>query len=104
MELYAPGHPLVQRGMDAFTAAATEGLQSAPSIVIAFIGDAVVVDAVRLPKGAASLVGFVRDLREQDVEKITLTRGLSKEEVRAFVAALTDRKSPMPVNERIVAR
>ncbi len=73
-ELYAPNHPLVQRGIDALTAAATEGLQSASSIVIAFIGDEVVVDAVRLPKGAASLVGFARDLREQEVEKITLSR------------------------------
>jgi putative nucleotidyltransferase with HDIG domain len=103
-ELYAPNHPLVQRGIDAFTAAATEGLQSASSIVIAFIGDEVVVDAVRLPKGAASLVGFARDLREQDVEKITLSRGLAKEEVRSFVSVLTDRKSPLPVAERVVAR
>jgi putative nucleotidyltransferase with HDIG domain len=103
-ELYAPGHPLVQRGIDAFTAAAAEGLQSAASIVIAFIGDEVVVDAVRLPKGAASLVGFVRDLREQDVEKITLSRGLSRDEVRGLLAVLTDRKSPQPAADRVVAR
>jgi putative nucleotidyltransferase with HDIG domain len=103
-ELYAPNHPLVQRGIDAFTAAATEGLQSASSIVIAFIGDEVVVDAVRLPKGAASLVGFARDLREQDVEKITLSRGLARDEVRGLVGVLTDRKSPLPVAERLVAR
>jgi putative nucleotidyltransferase with HDIG domain len=103
-ELYAPSHPLVQRGIDALTAAATEGLQSAPSIVIAFIGDEVVVDAVRLPKGAASLVGFARDLREQDVEKITLSRGLAKEEIRSLVAVLTDRKSPLPVADRLAAR
>jgi putative nucleotidyltransferase with HDIG domain len=103
-ELYAPNHPLVQRGIEAFTAAATEGLQSAPSIVIAFIGDEVVVDALRLPKAAASLVGFARDLREQDVEKITLSRGLSREEVRSFVSVLTDRKSPLPAADRLAAR
>src|SRR5580765_5474163 len=103
-EWYAPTHPLVQRGIDALTVAATEGLQTAPAIVIAFIGDEIVVDAERLPKGAASLVGFARDLREQDVEKVTITRGLVRDEVRAFVAVLTDRKSPMPVTERLVAR
>jgi putative nucleotidyltransferase with HDIG domain len=103
-ELYAPGHPLVQRGIDAFTAAATESLQSAGSIVIAFIGDEVVVDAMRLPRGAASLVGFVRDLREQDIEKITLQRGLAREEVRSLLAVLTDRKSPLPAADRLVAR
>src|SRR5262245_40912280 len=102
-ELYAPNHPLVQRGIDAFTAAAAEGLQSAPSIVVAFIGDEVVVDAVRL-KGAASLVGFARDLREQDVEKITLSRGLAREEVRSLIAVLIDRKSPMSVADRLTAR
>jgi putative nucleotidyltransferase with HDIG domain len=103
-ELYAPDHPLVQRGIDALAAAAAEGLQSASSIVIAFIGDEVVVDAARLPKGAASLVGFARDLREQDVEKITLSRGLSKEEIRGLVGVLTDRKSPMPAADRLAAR
>jgi putative nucleotidyltransferase with HDIG domain len=103
-ELYAPNHPLVQKGIDAFTAAATEGLQSAHAVVIAFIGDEVVVDAARLPKGAASLVGFARDLREQDVEKITLSRGLVREEVRGLLTVLTDRKSPLPVAERLVAR
>src|SRR6516164_5907900 len=103
-ELYAPDHPLVQRGIEALAAAAAEGLQSASSIVIAFIADVVVVDAARLPKGAASLVGFARDLREQDVEKITLSRGLSKEEIRGLVSVLTDRKSPSPAADRLVAR
>src|SRR5207244_148867 len=37
-ELYSPSHPLVQRGIDAFTTAATERLQSSPSVVIGFIG------------------------------------------------------------------
>src|SRR5437870_3499038 len=69
-ELYAPTHPLVQRGIDALSTAAIEGLQSAPSIVVAFIGDEIVVDAARLPKGSATIVGFSRDLRERDVEKI----------------------------------
>src|SRR6267378_439891 len=45
-ELYSPTHPLVQRGIDAFTTAATEGLQTAPSIVIGFLGDEVVVEDV----------------------------------------------------------
>ena len=50
-ELYSPAHPLVQRGIDALTTAATERLQSATSIVIGFIGDEVVVDGARLPRG-----------------------------------------------------
>ena len=33
-ELYSPTHPLVQRGIDALTAAATEALHAVPSIVV----------------------------------------------------------------------
>ena len=59
-ELYSPSHPLVQRGIDALTASAVERLQQTPSIVIGFIGDEVVVDGTRLPRGTASLIGFAR--------------------------------------------
>jgi putative nucleotidyltransferase with HDIG domain len=103
VELYAPTHPLVQRGIDALTAAATEALQTTPTVVVGFIGDAVVVDGSRLPRGSASLVGFARALQDRDVEKLTLTRGLTRDEIRAFVAALTDRKSRVPLTDRLHA-
>src|SRR5712691_11694656 len=103
-DLYSANHPLVQRGIDALSAAALEGLQRAPTIVIGFIGDEVVVDALRLPRGSASLVGFARDLREREIEKLTLSRGLTRDEIRGFVAALGDRKSSVPLPERVTAR
>jgi putative nucleotidyltransferase with HDIG domain len=103
-ELYSPTHPLVQRGIDALTAAAVERLQTTPSIVIGFIGDECVVDSTRLPRGSASLIAFARDLRDRGIEKITLTRGLSRAEVGHLVAAFTDRTSPVPLPERLSAR
>ena len=103
-DLYSANHPLVQRGIDALSAAALEGLQRAPTIVIGFIGDDVVVDALRLPRSSASLVGFARDLREREIEKLTLSRGLTRDEIRGFVAALGDRKSPVPLPDRVTAR
>ena len=103
-ELYSQTHPLVQRGIDALTSAATEGLQQSPSIMIGLIGDEVVVDAERLPKGTASLVGFARDLREREIEKITLSRGINRDEVRLFVGAMGDRKSKVPVTDLLSAR
>ncbi|HEY3043926.1 MAG TPA: HD domain-containing protein, partial [Vicinamibacterales bacterium] len=102
-ELYSPAHPLVQRGIDAFTAAATEGLQTSPSIVIGFIGDEIVVDGHRLPRGTASLVGFARDLREREIEKVTLSRGLSRDEVRTLITVFNDRASPVPLADRLVS-
>jgi putative nucleotidyltransferase with HDIG domain len=103
-ELYSPTHPLVQRGIDALTAAATEALHAVPSIVVGFIGDEIVVDGTRLPKGSASLAGFARDLRERDIEKVTLSRGLTREEIRSLVAVLGDRQSRGPLPERLIAR
>jgi putative nucleotidyltransferase with HDIG domain len=103
-ELYSPAHPIVQRGIDALTAAAVERLQSAPSIVVGFIGDEVVVDGTRLPRGTASLIGFARDLRDRGVEKITMNRGLSRADVGQLVAAFTDRGSAIPLPERLITR
>jgi putative nucleotidyltransferase with HDIG domain len=103
-ELYSPSHPLVQRGIDAFTAAATERLRAVPSVVIGFIGDEVVVDGTRLPRGTASLVGFARDLRDRGIEKVTLTRGLSRSEAGDLVAAFSDRSSPAPLSDRLVSK
>ncbi len=103
-ELYSPAHPLVQRGLDALTATATEHLQTACSIVVGFIGDEVVVDGTRLPRGTASLIGFARDLRGLGIEKITLSRGLSRTEVGQLIAAFTDRTSRVPLPERLIAR
>jgi putative nucleotidyltransferase with HDIG domain len=103
-ELYSPAHPLVQRGVDALAAAALDAVQKAPAVVVGFIGDEVVVDSTRLTKGSASLVGFARDLREREIEKITFSRGLTRDEIRGFIATLTDRKSPVPLADRIAAR
>jgi putative nucleotidyltransferase with HDIG domain len=102
-DLYSAAHPLVQRGIDALTTAATESLQTSPSIVIGFLGDEIVVDGARLPRGTASLVSFARDLRERGIDKVTLSRGLSREEVRTLIAVFSDRASAVPLPDRLVA-
>ncbi|HXI29267.1 MAG TPA: HD domain-containing phosphohydrolase [Vicinamibacterales bacterium] len=103
-ELYSPSHPLVQRGIDAFTAAATERLSGQSSVVIGFIGDEVVVDGTRLPRGTASLVGFARDLRDRGIEKMTFTRGLSRAEVSHLLAVFGDRANPVPLPDLLMQK
>jgi putative nucleotidyltransferase with HDIG domain len=103
-ELYSPTHPLVQRAIDSLATGAVDALAAAPTMVIGFIGDEVVVDGTRLPKGSASLVGFARDLRERQIEKITFSRALTRDEIRAFVIALGDRKSPVPIADRLTQK
>jgi putative nucleotidyltransferase with HDIG domain len=103
-ELYAPAHPLVQRGIDGFAAAAADALQATPNVVIGFIGDEVIVDATRLARGTAAIVGFARDLREREIDKVTLSRGLTRDEVRSLVTVLADRKSETPLTDRLAAK
>ncbi|HMC78857.1 MAG TPA: HD domain-containing phosphohydrolase [Vicinamibacterales bacterium] len=104
IELYSSSHPLVERGIDALTGAAAAGLHTAPSIVIGFVGDEVVVDGNRLPRGTALLAGFARDLRERDVEKITFTRGVTREEIRSLVAVFSERTAAAALPDRLRAR
>jgi putative nucleotidyltransferase with HDIG domain len=99
--LYSPSHPLVQRGIDAVAGLCASIAQKTDPIVIGFIGDEVVVNATRLPKSAAALVGFARDMREREIEKITLQRGVTKEELRTFVFELPDRRAITPLATRL---
>jgi putative nucleotidyltransferase with HDIG domain len=99
--LYSPSHPLVQRGIDALSGMCASIAQKTDAIVIGFIGDEVVVNATRLPKSAAALVGFARDMREREIEKITLQRGVTKEELRTFVFELPDRRATTPLAARL---
>lgn len=103
-ELYSPAHPLVQRGLDGLSAAAHDALQAAPNIVIGLIDDEIVVDGARLPRGTAALVGFARDLLERGIEKVTLSRGLTRDEIRQFVAVLGERQSQIPLPDQLTAR
>jgi putative nucleotidyltransferase with HDIG domain len=99
--LYSPSHPLVQRGVDALAARCAAIAQKSENIVIGFIGDEVVVNAERLPRSAAALVGFARDMREREVEKITIQRGVTREELRAFIFEVPDRRAAPPLASRL---
>src|SRR5262245_30658328 len=99
--LYSPTHPLVQRGVEALTTLCASITQKTDAIVIGFVGGEVIVNAERLPKSAAALVGFARDMRERDIEKITLQRGVTREEVRAFVFELPARNASVSLAARL---
>ena len=45
----------------------------------------VYVHGTRLPRGTASLIGFARDLRDRGIEKITMSRGLSRAEIASLL-------------------
>jgi putative nucleotidyltransferase with HDIG domain len=99
--LYSPNHPLVQRGIDSLIGMCAAIGRTTDPIVIGFIGDEVVVNAERLPKSAAALLGFARDMREREIEKISIHRGVTREELRNFIFELPDRRNPVPLPTRL---
>ncbi len=102
--LYRPDHPIVRRGVEALTTLAQTALQRAEAVVIGFIGDDVVVNSTRLGRSAATLIGFVRELRDHRIEKITIARGVTRDEFKWFVQELADRRAPLPLQARLDQR
>ncbi len=104
LELYAPTHPLVERSVNAFTAACQTFLGDAATVIVGFLDGEVVVNDTRLPKANASLTGLVRDMRERDIEKVTFSRGLEAGDIRALMEELRDKESRRPIGERMITR
>ena len=102
--LYAPEHPLARRGVDSLAALAQSALERNDTIQIGFIADEVVVNTERLLRSAALLIGFARDLRERGIEKITISRGVTRDELRWFVFELADRRASAPLAARLDQR
>ena len=102
--LYSPGHPLLRRGIESLTQLTQAAHQSADALVIGFLGDDVVVNGQRLTRGAASLGGFAREFRDRDIEKVTLARGTTRDDLQTFVLEFADRRSPAPLARRLEDR
>ena len=99
--LYSPDHPIVQRGVDALSTLCTTVLQRTEPLVVGVIGDEIVANGERLHRSAASLVGFARDLRNREIEKITIARGVTRDDLRTFIFELADRRSTAPLPARL---
>jgi putative nucleotidyltransferase with HDIG domain len=103
-DLYAPAHPLVQRSIDTLFAVTAKHLQNNPHAVIGFLGNEIVVNDSRIGKCSAQLVGLVRDMHERQIEKISLLQGIARDDLRQFVELMADRRSPVPLPDRLLAR
>ena len=99
--LYTPTHPLVQRSVETLAGVCTRALRDSVKIAIGFLGDDLLVDETRLPRSGASHIGLVRNLRDRDVEKITIHRGVTRDELRTFVVALAARGHDIPLATRL---
>ena len=87
-QLYADTHPLVGRNLASLVETLGEMLSAVPSITIAMVGDEIIVDSTPVPKAVATMGELMRRLRSRGIERITVSRGVTAEDVTALVAAL----------------
>jgi putative nucleotidyltransferase with HDIG domain len=103
-ELYASAHPLQQRSAVSLHGAVQPLLTESPSVIVGFLEDDVVVNDLRLARGSATLAGLLRDMRDRQIEKITMVRGVDVPDIRALMDELADRTSRTAVGDRLMAR
>jgi putative nucleotidyltransferase with HDIG domain len=88
-QLYSKGHPIIGRNLESLSAAIQllHGLESA--IVVGIVGDEVIVDDMPMAK-ADTLGPLVRRLQQTGVERITIDRGVTIEELNGFIEVVTN--------------
>ena len=87
-QLYSKGHPIIARNLESLSAAFQMLHSIQPSVVIGLVGDEVIVDDMPMAK-ADTLGPLIRRLQQSGVERITVDRGVTTEEVSSFIDAVT---------------
>ena len=87
-QLYSKGHPIIVRNMAALAAAVQPLHALEPAIVIGIVGDEIIVDDTPISK-AENLGAVSRRLKLLGVERVTIDRGVTEEEIATFVEAVT---------------
>jgi putative nucleotidyltransferase with HDIG domain len=85
-QLYSKGHPIIMRNLGSFFAAVQLLHTLSPRVVIGLIGDEVIVDDTPIAK-ADAMGPLVHRLRQNGLERITIERGVTQDELNRFVEA-----------------
>jgi hypothetical protein len=88
MQLYAPTHPIVGRGITAFADAVTVMHASAPSVTIGLVGEDLVVGGTPVPRAADTMGELIRRFQQSRIERIVIDRGVEPSELVALVQAM----------------
>jgi putative nucleotidyltransferase with HDIG domain len=87
-QLYSPGHPIIGRNLESLSTAFQLLHSLQPAVVIGIVGDEVIVDDMPMAK-ADTLGPLIRRLQQSGVERITVERGVTSDELAAFIEAIT---------------
>src|SRR5258706_15450908 len=96
-QLYSKGHTLITRNITALAGAVQLLHRAESSIVIGIVSDKIIVNEVPVSK-ADTLTSLIRRLRQIAVERITIERGVSQDEIVEMVWAVVNLE-PRPDGE-----
>jgi len=88
VQLYASGHPLVERSLDALSETITQLIADHATIAIGLIEQEIVVGDTPLPKGAEQYGEFIRRLQGLGIERVAFERGVTIEALRILISTL----------------
>jgi putative nucleotidyltransferase with HDIG domain len=87
-QLYSKGHPIIGRNLESLSVTLRILHAHHSSVVVGFVGDEVVVEGVPVGRIEA-MSALVRRLQQIGVERITINRGVTTDELATFVEAIT---------------
>ena len=97
-QLYAKGHPIVARNLESLVAVVQSMHGTQSSIVLGMVGDEIILDDVPVAK-SESLSGLIRRLKQIGIERVTIERGVTADEIASFVQAVTEFEAPAAGSE-----
>jgi putative nucleotidyltransferase with HDIG domain len=87
-QLYAPDHPLLGRNVDGLVAALKGLHPQNPSVAIGIVGNQLVVADTPMAKASGGMSELIKRLRDHEIERIAFDRGVTADEISAFVHAV----------------
>jgi putative nucleotidyltransferase with HDIG domain len=87
-QLYAPGHPLTVRNMDSLAGVLRQLHASHPALTLGIVGQDLVVADTPMPKASAQMGDLIKRLKSQEIERITIERGVTTEELERCMSLI----------------
>ena len=84
-QLYAADHPLLGKNVEGLLAALRSLHPHNPSVAIGIVGNQLVVADTPMPRASAGMAELIKRLREHEIERIAFDRGITPDEVTAFI-------------------
>ncbi len=85
MQLYSREHPIVSHNIEALAGALKTLHEHDAAVVIGLLGDELIVGDLPMSKASASMGELIRRLTAMGIERITIARDVTLDELRTFV-------------------